>query len=172
MIHWKLPNMLKAHDITAYRLNVACGGTPNRNAIYAMAKGEVQRVDIDSLSALITALRTLTGKPLTVSDLLEYQEPATTAPEPAATPARDQSDRQGTAGTESENGAPAPTERLTAAGVPYTGDEETDAILNEHPDILERIARIERGEEEFYTIDEMRERHNIPRKPRLKTVNQ
>jgi hypothetical protein len=23
--------------------------------------------------------------------------------------------------------------KLTKAGVPYTGDEETDAVLNEHP---------------------------------------
>jgi Zn-dependent protease with chaperone function len=34
---------------------------------------------------------------------------------------------------------------LSAAGVPYTGDVETDAVLDEHPDILERIRRLEGG---------------------------
>lgn len=37
-------------------------------------------------------------------------------------------------------------EGLTAAGVPYTGHQETDAILDEQPDIIERIQRLERGE--------------------------
>jgi hypothetical protein len=168
---WKLKPYLDAHNIAPYALaREADMHSPN---LYTLMSGEgAVNVNRDKLARLITALRTLTGKPVAVSDLLEYQEPATTALEPAATHARDQSAREGVAGTASENGPPATTERLTAAGVPYTGDEETDEILNAHPDILERIARIERGEEEFYTIDEMRERHNIPRKPRLKTVNQ
>lgn len=39
-----------------------------------------------------------------------------------------------------------PGERLTAAGVPYTGDSETDEVLNDFPDILERIRKLEAGE--------------------------
>ena len=39
-----------------------------------------------------------------------------------------------------------PGERLTAAGVPYTGDPETDEVLNDFPDILERIRKLEAGE--------------------------
>lgn len=38
------------------------------------------------------------------------------------------------------------TKRLTAAGIPYTGDEETDWWLDNQPDILERIKRFENGE--------------------------
>lgn len=39
-------------------------------------------------------------------------------------------------------------EPLTNAGVPYTGDQETDEILNDIPDILERIHRHEEGADE------------------------
>ncbi len=34
---------------------------------------------------------------------------------------------------------------LTAAGVPRTGDPETDALLNDIPDVLERIKQLEAG---------------------------
>lgn len=51
--------------------------------------------------------------------------------------------------------------KLTAAGVPYTGDAETDAVLNEHPDILERLARLERGEERTIPIEEVAAEHGI-----------
>ena len=37
-------------------------------------------------------------------------------------------------------------EELTAAGVPYTGDPETDWWLDNQPDILERIRKLEAGE--------------------------
>jgi hypothetical protein len=52
-------------------------------------------------------------------------------------------------------------EKLTAAGVPYTGDPETDAVLNDHPDILERLARLERGEERTIPIEEVAEKYGI-----------
>ncbi|MEX2534932.1 MAG: hypothetical protein WD273_04950 [Trueperaceae bacterium] len=35
---------------------------------------------------------------------------------------------------------------VSAAGVPYTGHRATDEILDEQPDVLERIKRLERGE--------------------------
>lgn len=44
---------------------------------------------------------------------------------------------------------PANAPALTAAGVPPTGDAETDAVLNDHPDILDRVARLDRGEGEL-----------------------
>ena len=65
----------------------------------------------------LDALRALTGEPVGLGDVLEYT-PAESVPSP----------------------------RLTAAGVPYTGDPETDAVLDEHPDILARIRRHEAGE--------------------------
>lgn len=52
-------------------------------------------------------------------------------------------------------------DKLTAAGVPYTGDPETDAVLNEQPDILERLDRLERGDERTIAIEEIAEKHGI-----------
>jgi hypothetical protein len=46
-------------------------------------------------------------------------------------------------------------ERLTAAGVPYTGDADTDEVLDLFPDILERIKRLKSGEEKTYSIEEV-----------------
>ena len=53
--------------------------------------------------------------------------------------------------------------RLSAAGVPYTGDPETDAVLDEHPDILERIRRLERGEETLIPWEEVKARQRAKR---------
>jgi hypothetical protein len=46
-------------------------------------------------------------------------------------------------------------ERLTAAGVPYTGDADTDEILDLFPDVLERVRRLRSGEEETFSIEEI-----------------
>lgn len=50
---------------------------------------------------------------------------------------------------------------LTAAGIPATGDAETDAVLNDHPDILERIGRLERGESELIPLEEVAAKYGI-----------
>ena len=44
---------------------------------------------------------------------------------------------------------------LTAAGIPYTGDPETDAVLNDHPDILERVAKLESGEGKLISLESL-----------------
>ncbi len=44
---------------------------------------------------------------------------------------------------------------MSAAGVPYTGDPETDAVLDDHPDILERIKRVETGKEGSRPLSEV-----------------
>jgi hypothetical protein len=44
---------------------------------------------------------------------------------------------------------------MSAAGVPYTGDPETDAVLDDHPDILERVGRLERGESKTRPLREI-----------------
>jgi hypothetical protein len=51
--------------------------------------------------------------------------------------------------------------QLTAAGVPYTGDPETDAVLNEHPDILERLERLEHGQERTIPVEEVAAKYGI-----------
>lgn len=49
----------------------------------------------------------------------------------------------------------ATNEKLTAAGVPYTGDADTDEILNLFPDVLERVQRLRSGKEETFSIEEI-----------------
>ena len=66
--------MLEANSITPYRLAEEARGLVNRNTVYAVARGDSARVDLSTLDGLIGTLRRLTGKPVSVCDLLEYQE--------------------------------------------------------------------------------------------------
>lgn len=42
------------------------------NLIYEMCEGKTRRVDLETLSNIITTLHRLTGKPHTLNDVLEY----------------------------------------------------------------------------------------------------
>ncbi len=44
---------------------------------------------------------------------------------------------------------------VSRAGVPYTGDPETDEVLDAHPDILERIHKLEAGESKTRPLREV-----------------
>jgi hypothetical protein len=52
---------------------------------------------------------------------------------------------------------------LSAAGLPYTGNPETDAVLDEHPDILERVKRLERGESTVIPWEQVKARQRAKR---------
>ncbi len=71
-IKWKANEYLQAHNITPYRLMKESGLA--QGTIYRIVNGEAKGVDTVTLDATIRALRKLTGKPVDVSDLLEYQE--------------------------------------------------------------------------------------------------
>lgn len=73
MIRWRLKELLRAHGITPYRLAQASG--LSRNTAYRLADGEPPaRVELETLRALITALRELTDQAITPADLLSYEE--------------------------------------------------------------------------------------------------
>lgn len=114
MLKWKLRDYLDEHDLSAYALTKAADVAPN--TVYALARGDSERISLDVFDKVLMGLEKLTGHPVSVSDLLERSTSEDTS------------------------------KRLTAAGVPYTGDRETDAVLDEHPDILERIRRHKAGE--------------------------
>lgn len=116
MLRLNLGGYLKRHGLTPYRLVKESGLA--QATVYNMARTPAQRVDLDTVGAVLDALRRMTGERVTVDDLLE-EIPADAVPV------------------------------LTAAGVPPTGDAETDAVLNDHPDILDRVARLERSEGEL-----------------------
>jgi DNA-binding Xre family transcriptional regulator len=78
MIQIRLKQLLDEHGITAYRLVKATNGHVATNTVYSLASGKAKDVKLSTLENILTALRTLTGKPMVVSDLLEYQEPAST----------------------------------------------------------------------------------------------
>ncbi|CAN5560272.1 hypothetical protein BH24DEI1_BH24DEI1_04150 [soil metagenome] len=109
-----LGDYLDAHNLSAYRLAQETSGKVARGSIYALARGEVKRVDLDTLGAVMETLERLTGEPVKFDDLLEA--------------------------------VGKPPAGISAAGVAYTGDPETDEVLDDHPDILERLAKLERGE--------------------------
>ncbi len=45
--------------------------------------------------------------------------------------------------------------RPTAAGVPYTGDEETDWCLDNRPDILGRVRNLEAGGVKLIPVEDV-----------------
>ncbi len=73
-LRWKFGDYLKAHSITAYRLSKELGGTASRRLPYEWAKGPPQHLHLDVLQKVMAALEDITGKPVSVCDLLEYEE--------------------------------------------------------------------------------------------------
>lgn len=123
LLKWKLNNLLEREHVTVYALNqrlAEAGHSVSRTTLYRLASEQPERIDLEVAGRVLWGLEQLTGKHYDVSDLLEYD---------FETDAR-----------------AAEAGRLTAAGVPYTGDDETDWWLNNQPDILERIKRHEAGE--------------------------
>ncbi len=75
-IKWKLAEFLEANKLTAYRLATTLDSHTRTPTIYRIAKKgvELSRVDFAVLATVIEGLRELTGKDISVSDLLEYRE--------------------------------------------------------------------------------------------------
>jgi hypothetical protein len=65
-----LRDYLQAHNLSAYRLAEAARGRVSRGTVYALARGDVQRLDLGTLGAVITTLEELTGGDVTAADLL------------------------------------------------------------------------------------------------------
>jgi predicted transcriptional regulator len=71
-IQWKLRAYLEAHSITPHALAKAASIEPPN--IYRMLRGEGPKMfDREVLGRIIRALRDLTGKPVSVSDVLEEE---------------------------------------------------------------------------------------------------
>lgn len=109
---WKLRDYLHDHRIKPATLATHLQGRISRTAIYGLVAAEPPKaIYLETLDAVLPALRELTGEDVQVSDLLEYE----------------------------------PSEQVSASGRPYTGDPETDALLDD-AELVERIERLERGE--------------------------
>jgi len=63
---------LEAHDISAYRLMKEADLA--QGTAYRLANNRASGLNLQTLDAVIEALRRLTGKRIRLADLLEYQE--------------------------------------------------------------------------------------------------
>jgi hypothetical protein len=81
LVRWKLAAYLKAHNLTAYAVAKEMGGLTRIPTVYRMADSDkpLSRVDFKTLADLMVALRVL-GRPVELSDLLEFDPDAPEAP--------------------------------------------------------------------------------------------
>lgn len=70
MVRWKLKETMDAHGITRYALQKEAGIA--MNTLRGMYDGETRRPDLDVLATIIQALQRLTGKDITLTDVLEW----------------------------------------------------------------------------------------------------
>lgn len=71
-MRWTLRKYLDDHQLSAYALTKAADLAPN--TVYALARGDQGRLDLEVLDKVIGALEGLTGERVTVCDLLERQD--------------------------------------------------------------------------------------------------
>lgn len=71
MIKWTLRNYLDTNELSAYRLAQTAKVSPA--TVYALARGDHERVSLEVLDKVLTALEHLTGKPAEIGDLLERE---------------------------------------------------------------------------------------------------
>ena len=68
MVRWRLRQYLDEHDLSAYALTKAAALAPN--TVYALARGDRGRVDLEVLEKVITGLEQLTGRRVELTDVL------------------------------------------------------------------------------------------------------
>lgn len=66
---WVLKDYLNRHEVTPYQLAKATGLSVN--TVYPLARGEAQRISLDTLQTVLDALDKLTGERVELSDVLE-----------------------------------------------------------------------------------------------------
>lgn len=69
-----LKPFLERHQISAYQLARATRGRLSEATVYGMARRPLQRIDLDSVGAVIDALESLTGQTVSLLDLVERTE--------------------------------------------------------------------------------------------------
>ena len=72
MVKWRLRQYLDEHDLSAYALTKAAALAPN--TVYALARGDRGRVDLEVLEKVITGLEQLTGRRVELTDVLERDD--------------------------------------------------------------------------------------------------
>ena len=70
MVSWRLKHTMDIHGVTRYALQKRTGIA--MNTLRALYDGETLRPDLQVLDRVVHALREMTGKAITLQDLLEY----------------------------------------------------------------------------------------------------
>lgn len=72
-VRWRLADFLSEHGLTAYAVAKA-SGISRMNTIYRIARSgkEPTRVDLPTLALILDGLTKLTGKSVSLLDILEY----------------------------------------------------------------------------------------------------
>lgn len=73
-VRWKLREFLDAHNITPHQLAVKTDGKLSQRSVYSLANSRTNGVRFDTLEAIIPVLKELTGKPVQLTDLLDYSD--------------------------------------------------------------------------------------------------
>ncbi len=71
MIKWTLKNYLETHDLSAYKLVQTAKVSPT--TVYALARGDHERVSLEVLDKVLAGLERLTGTPASLTDVLERE---------------------------------------------------------------------------------------------------
>lgn len=71
-LKWKVKEFLEGHGISAYRLMKEASLA--QGTAYRLANDQANGLNLETLDAVIGALRRLTGKRVILADLLEYRE--------------------------------------------------------------------------------------------------
>jgi predicted transcriptional regulator len=71
-VKWKVKEYLQAHNLTPYRFWLESGLA--KGTAYRLVNGVTNNLNNTTLDATIRALRSLTGEPVTITDVLEYHE--------------------------------------------------------------------------------------------------
>ncbi len=82
-VTWKLDQWLEQNNLTRYQLAQEMGGNERSRLTTLYRMKDPKRIDLDVLAAIIQGLERLTGKSITVSDVLEYT-PSPNEPEDEA----------------------------------------------------------------------------------------
>jgi hypothetical protein len=71
-VRWKIPDLLKEHDITPYQFMRESGLA--QGTAYALALGASTRVYLETLPRVRQALQTLTGRRIEIADILDFED--------------------------------------------------------------------------------------------------
>ena len=73
MMRWQVRQYLKSQGLSAYDLDRALGRKLSPRTVYALARNEPKQIRLETLDKVLTVLEELTGKPVRLGDLLEFQ---------------------------------------------------------------------------------------------------